>query len=164
MARAYLSLGSNLGDRRAMLEGALAALEASGHLTVVKRSSIYETEPVGFPDQPWFYNLAAEVDTVLSPEELLNLTKRVEQEMERTREIRWGPRTIDIDLLLYDGLELATDRLTIPHPEMTGRRFVLEPLHEIAPDLTLSDGRSIEHLLKVLRGQEVRRVTERRES
>ncbi len=158
MARAYLSLGSNLGDRNAMLEEALARLGASGRLTVVKRSSVYETEPVGFADQPWFYNLAAEVETALSPEELFQLTKEVEQEMMRTRKIRWGPRTIDIDILLYDDLELATDRLTIPHPEMTRRRFVLEPLHEVAPDLVLPDGRRIEQVLRDVRGQDVRKV------
>lgn len=159
MARAYLSLGSNLGDRQAMLVDALARLGTSGRLTVVKRSSIYETEPVGFADQPWFYNLAAEVDTALSPEELLHLTKEVEQEMMRTREIRWGPRTIDIDILLYDGLTLTTDRLTLPHPEMTRRRFVLEPLHEIAPALTLPDGRPIGRLLETVRDQDVRKIT-----
>lgn len=159
MARAYLSLGSNLGDRNAMLEEALARLSSSGRLTVVKRSSVYETEPVGFADQLWFYNLAAEVDTALSPEELLQLTKEVEQEMMRTREIRWGPRTIDIDIVLYEDVKLATDRLTIPHPEMTRRRFVLEPLHEVAPDLVLPDGRRVEQLLEDVRGQDVRKVT-----
>ncbi len=158
MATAYLSLGSNLGDRKAMLEEALARLGGSGRLTVVKRSSVYETEPVGVTDQPWFYNLAAEVDTALSPEELLHLTKAVEQEMMRTREIRWGPRTIDIDIVLYEDVKLATDRLTIPHPEMTRRRFVLEPLHEIAPDLVLPDDRRVEQMLRDVRDQDVRRV------
>lgn len=161
MARAYLSLGSNLGDRKAMLDGALARLEASGRLTVLKRSSIYETEPIGVVDQPWFYNLVAEVDTPLSAEELLDLTKHVEQEMQRTREIRWGPRTIDIDLLLYDDLESTSEHLTVPHPEMTRRRFVLEPLCEIAPELRLPDGRRIADLLESVGNQIVRRISNR---
>lgn len=158
MAIAYLSLGANLGDRKAMLEAALRRLEASGQLRVVTASSVYETEPIGYAEQPWFYNLAAEIETDLDPDELLTLTKQVERELNRTREIHWGPRTIDIDILLYDDLVTNGNRLTLPHPEMVGRRFVLEPLVEIAPDLKLPDGRRIADLLPSVSTQEVRKV------
>lgn len=158
MAIAYLSLGANLGDRKAMLEAALRGLEASGQVRVVKASSVYETEPIGYVGQPWFYNLAAEIETDLDPDSLLTLTKQVERELNRTREIHWGPRTIDIDILLYDDLVTNGNRLTLPHPEMVGRRFVLEPLVEIAPDLKLPDGRRIADLLPSVSAQEVRKV------
>lgn len=158
MARAYLGLGSNLGDRKATLEAALRRLDESGGVRVVKRSSIYETEPIGYADQPWFYNLAVEIETELDPEELLTFTKQVEQELNRTREIHWGPRTIDIDILLYDDVVATGNRLRLPHPEMVRRRFVLEPLVEIAPELTLPDGRPIADLLPSVAAQEVRKV------
>lgn len=158
MAIAYLSLGANLGDRKAMLEAALRRLEASGQLRVVTASSVYETEPIGYAEQPWFYNLAAEIETDLDPDELLTLTKQVERELNRTREIHWGPRTIDIDILLYDDLVTNGNQLTLPHPEMVSRRFVLEPLVEIAPDLKLPDGRRIADLLPSVSAQEVRKV------
>jgi 2-amino-4-hydroxy-6-hydroxymethyldihydropteridine diphosphokinase len=155
---AYLSLGSNVGDRKATLEGALGRLEASRRVRILKRSSIYETEPIGYIDQPWFYNLAVEIETELDPEELLTLTKQTELELNRTREIRWGPRTIDIDIVMYDEIAMSNDRLTLPHPEMTQRRFVLEPLHEIAPGLRLPDGRRIADLLPSVASQEVRKL------
>lgn len=158
MTVAYLSLGSNVGDRKATLDAALRRLEGSNKVRVVKRSSIYETEPIGYVDQPWFYNLAAEVETDLDPDGLLVLTKQVEQDLNRTREIRWGPRTIDIDILLYDEVVVNGDRLTLPHPEMTQRRFVLEPLHEIAPGLRLPDGRRIADLIPGVASQEARKI------
>jgi len=158
VAIAYLSLGANLGDRKAMLEAALRGLEGSGQVRVVKASSVYETEPIGYVGQPWFYNLAAEIETDLDPDALLTLTKQVERELNRTREIHWGPRTIDIDILLYDDLVTNGNRLTLPHPEMAGRRFVLEPLVEIAPDLKLPDGRRVADLLPSVSAQEVRKV------
>jgi 2-amino-4-hydroxy-6-hydroxymethyldihydropteridine diphosphokinase len=155
---AYLSLGSNVGDRKATLEGALGRLEASRRVRILTRSSIYETEPIGYIDQPWFYNLAVEIETELDPEELLTLTKQTELELNRTREIRWGPRTIDIDIVMYDEIAMSNDRLTLPHPEMTQRRFVLEPLHEIAPGLRLPDGRRIADFLPSVASQEVRKL------
>lgn len=158
MPSAYLSLGSNVGDRKATLEAALGRLEASRKVRVVKRSSIYETEPIGYVDQPWFYNLAVEVETDLDPHDLLVLTKQIEQELNRTREIRWGPRTIDIDIVLYDEVVISGDFLTLPHPQMTQRRFVLEPLHEIAPALRLPDGRRIADLIAGVKSQEVRKL------
>jgi 2-amino-4-hydroxy-6-hydroxymethyldihydropteridine diphosphokinase len=158
MTRAYLSLGSNAGDRRQMLEQALARLEASGQVTVLRQSSLYETEPVGKTDQPWFYNLVAEIQTRLTPHELLDLAQAVERDLGRTRDVRWGPRTVDIDIVLYGGEQISTPRLAVPHPEMARRRFVLLPLVEIAPDLALPDGRRVDALLRDLQDQEVRRV------
>lgn len=158
MTRAYLSLGSNAGDRRQMLERALARLEASGQVIVLRQSSLYETEPVGKTDQPWFYNLVAEIQTRLTPHELLDLAQAVERDLGRTRDVRWGPRTVDIDIVLYGGEQVSTPRLAVPHPEMARRRFVLLPLVEIAPDLALPDGRRVDALLRDLQDQEVRRV------
>jgi 2-amino-4-hydroxy-6-hydroxymethyldihydropteridine diphosphokinase len=156
--RAYLSLGSNQGDRAAQLDAALARLAASGHVRVIQRSSLYETAPIGMTAQPWFLNLVVEVETDLHPQDLLALTLSVERDLGRVRAQRWGPRTVDIDILLYDALEVTTPILAIPHPEMTHRRFVLEPLLEIAPDAALPDGSRLATFLPRVRDQEVRKV------
>ncbi len=156
--RAYLSLGSNLGDRQATLDAALARLEASGHVRIERRSSLYETEPVGYRDQPWFLNQVVEIATTLAPDALLDLARSVEQDLGRVRTTSWGPRTVDIDILLYGTETVATTRLTIPHPQLVHRRFVLVPLLEIAPDLTLPNGTRLRGMLDELHGQEVRRV------
>lgn len=158
MARAYLGLGSNQGDRVALLKAALERLEASGHVRVIKRSSLYETAPVGMTEQPRFVNLVAEVETNLDPQELLELALAAERSLGRVRAERWGPRTADVDILLYDDVRVETPTLTIPHPEMTRRRFVLEPLLEIAPDAMLPDGRRLAAFLPEVRSQDVRKV------
>lgn len=157
-SRAYLSLGANLGDRSGTLTHALELLVHGGRVRVARRSSLYETEPIGMVDQPWFLNLVVEVATDLPPEDLLDVAQGVERALGRTREIRRGPRTVDIDILLYDDRVISSPRLTIPHPEMTHRRFVLQPLLEIAPDLRLPDGRRVAELLAGLQGQAVRRL------
>jgi len=131
---AYLSLGSNLGDRAANLERALALLDGAG-VRIVRRSSLYKTEPVEFTAQGWFLNLAAEVETALMPRQLLHTIRRVEQEMGRRRIVRAGPRVLDIDILLYGTSVMRTPELEIPHPRMAGRRFVLVPMAELAPGL-----------------------------
>jgi len=135
MARAFLGLGSNLGDRRASI---LSALELIGELqntSTVNCSSIYETEPWGIADQPKFLNCVCELETELSPEELLADILGIEQELGRFRtKDKFGPREIDIDILLYDELVEVYENLRIPHPRMHERRFVLAPLCEIAPD------------------------------
>ncbi len=131
---AYLSLGSNLGDRAANIERALARLDAAG-VRIVRRSSLYKTEPVEFTAQGWFLNLAAEVETDLMPRQLLHAIRRVEQEMGRRRIARAGPRVLDIDVLLYGTSIVRTPELEIPHPRMAGRRFVLVPMAELAPGL-----------------------------
>jgi 2-amino-4-hydroxy-6-hydroxymethyldihydropteridine diphosphokinase len=158
MARAFLSLGSNLGDRAATLEAALRALEASGDVRILRRSSLYETAPMGKTDQPEFYNLVVEVETTLGPEVLLDRCQDVERVLGRVRKERWGPRTVDVDILLYDRLTVTGERLIIPHPEMLRRRFVLEPLLEIAPDAILPDGTPIASHLAGVEDQRVRRL------
>jgi 2-amino-4-hydroxy-6-hydroxymethyldihydropteridine diphosphokinase len=131
---AFLSLGSNLGDREAFLNEALERLQAAGVRTV-RRSPVHETEPQDYRDQPWFLNMAVEVETDLAPLALLATIQKIEAEMGRQRSIPKGPRTIDIDILFYANLVIATPELEIPHPRLTERRFVLDPLSEIAPDL-----------------------------
>jgi 2-amino-4-hydroxy-6-hydroxymethyldihydropteridine diphosphokinase len=130
----YLSLGSNLGDRLGYLAAAVGRLE-SEQVRVVKVSSVYETAPQGKTDQPAFLNLALQVETDLSPEELLAHIHGVERGLGRVRLERWGPRTIDIDILLYGDRVQATEGLVIPHPRMGERAFVLIPLLELNPDL-----------------------------
>jgi 2-amino-4-hydroxy-6-hydroxymethyldihydropteridine diphosphokinase len=127
----YLSLGSNLGDRLGNLRAAVAALRQVGALTAL--SSVYATEPVGVTDQPSFLNIALAAETERTPRDLLDQVKRIEAEVGRRPTYRWGPRVIDIDIILYDELVLDTPELVIPHPEMANRAFVLVPLAEIAP-------------------------------
>lgn len=152
MRRAYLGLGSNLEDRLDNLKGAVGALEESGLVTVVAVSGVYRTEPVGPPGQQEYLNAAVAVDTDLSPGDLLGLAHSIESAHGRERAERWGPRTLDIDILLYEDEELEEAELVIPHPCISERRFVLEPLVEIAPDAVLPDGRSVRALLEDLRG------------
>jgi 2-amino-4-hydroxy-6-hydroxymethyldihydropteridine diphosphokinase len=130
---AYLSLGSNLGDRRANLRNAIGKLLNLGRLVAV--SSFFETEPVELTDQPWFLNCAVALQTDLSAEDFLSEIMMIEREMGRQRTQPKGPRTVDIDILLFGKAMLTTAQLTLPHPAMHRRRFVLEPLVEIAPDL-----------------------------
>jgi 2-amino-4-hydroxy-6-hydroxymethyldihydropteridine diphosphokinase len=130
----YLSLGSNLGDRAANLEHAIAALAEAG-VRVLRRSSFYETEPVDFLDQPWFLNCVVEVDTSLSPQQLLDALQGIERLLGSKKLIPRGPRLIDLDILFYGTSIIRTDEIDIPHPRMANRRFVLVPLAELAPDL-----------------------------
>jgi 2-amino-4-hydroxy-6-hydroxymethyldihydropteridine diphosphokinase len=156
----YLGLGSNVGDRESHLARAIQDLAARS-VTVDAASSIYETEPVGENlDQPDFLNAAVRVRTALGPEELLDVCKGIEAEHGRIfGGPRHGPRPIDIDLLLLGDLEISTERLTLPHPEVTARRFVLEPLLELDPGLRLPDGRELRSALEELGpGQRVNRV------
>lgn len=132
-ANVYLGLGSNLGDRAANLATALK--ELGRHVDIVAVSRVYETEPVGFSNQPSFCNLACHATTVLSPEDLLTGIKVIEQRMGRVPNFRNGPRVIDIDILLFGSVIMRTATLVVPHPALTDRRFVLTPLADIAPDL-----------------------------
>lgn len=133
--RAYLGIGSNLGDRLAALQGALDGLVATDGVRVVAVSSVYETEPVGGPEQPEFLNAVVAVDTSLSPHSLLALAQRLEAAAQRVRAERWGPRTLDVDVLLVGDDEVCTPDLEIPHPRMWERGFVMAPLAELAPEL-----------------------------
>ncbi len=156
---AYLSLGSNLGDRLGNLRRACRALEG-GAIRLGAVSSVYETEPVEFVDQEWFYNCVVEVETTLAPLELLEQLQAIERRFGRRREQPKGPRTLDIDLLLYGETVLQAERLVVPHPRMHERRFVLEPLREIAPTLRFPNSqKTIEQLFQELPdGSQVRRI------
>lgn len=147
--RAFVGLGSNLGDREATLRVAVEQLDLDPAIEVVAVSSLRETDPVGYLDQPPFLNGAVELETQLAPHELLARLQAIERDLGRVREgvPRYGPRTCDLDLLLYDDLELDTPELTVPHPRLVERRFALEPLVELDPDLTLPDGRRLAAIL-----------------
>jgi 2-amino-4-hydroxy-6-hydroxymethyldihydropteridine diphosphokinase len=160
MTAGYLGLGSNVGDRRANLQAAVDRLPAKG-VTVLASSATYDTDPVGLVlDQPAFLNACVRIDTDLEPEELLDACKRVEAERGRSFDApRHSPRPLDVDLLLLGDLELSTDRLTLPHREVTSRRFVLVPLLELDPGLTLPDGARLANALAALPdGQRVERI------
>lgn len=129
----YIGIGSNIGAREDNCLRAIGLLEENG-LRITRRSSVYETEPWGVKDQQGFINMVVEAETDISPRELLVLLKRVENEMGRQPGIKWGPRLIDLDILLFDDLIMEESDLTIPHPMMHRRNFVLAPLAEIAPE------------------------------
>jgi 2-amino-4-hydroxy-6-hydroxymethyldihydropteridine diphosphokinase len=156
---AYLSLGSNLGDREANLNDAIKRLNSAGQVTLV--SSLYETEPVEFTAQPWFLNCAVKLETAKMPRQLLKAILDLEQDMGRRRSQPKGPRTIDIDILLFGSSVVETAGLTIPHPALHQRRFVLEPLAEIAPEVRHPIfKRTIRELLEKLPpGQAVKKTT-----
>jgi 2-amino-4-hydroxy-6-hydroxymethyldihydropteridine diphosphokinase len=131
--RYFISLGSNLGNRKKNLLRAVSLLKKSS-VGIVTASSLYETSPVGFPAQPWFLNQVLEIETEMEPEFLLLLVKRIERNMGRKHSIQKGPRCIDIDILLAENKVVQTDKLQIPHPEVAKRNFVLVPLKEISPN------------------------------
>ncbi|UVC13064.1 2-amino-4-hydroxy-6-hydroxymethyldihydropteridine diphosphokinase [Mesorhizobium onobrychidis] len=145
----YLSLGGNLGDPARSMGAALRMLDADENTRVVIVSSLYRTPPWGKLDQPDFLNAAAEISTVLAPHALLDLCLDVERRLKRVREERWGPRLIDIDILVFGDRIIHETGLEVPHPRMLERAFVLAPLAEIAPDLTV-DGRSVAERLAAL--------------
>ena len=146
--RAFVGLGSNLGEREATLRQALDALGSTDGIAVVAVSSFRETDPVGLVDQPRFVNAAAELETRLAPRELLEQLLEVERSLGRDRstEKRWGPRKVDLDLLLYGDETIDEPGLEVPHPRLAERAFVLEPLLELDPELQLPDGRRLRDL------------------
>ena len=155
MALAYIGLGSNLSDTvagqeldsRAQLNLAIDSLSAHPHILVSKRSSFYQTPAIGPGEQPNYINAVAQLDSQLAPLDLLDLLQSIENQQGRVRTVRWGARTLDLDILLYDQLIENSERLTVPHPRMHERGFVLAPLSEIAPDLCLPNGKNIQQLL-----------------
>jgi 2-amino-4-hydroxy-6-hydroxymethyldihydropteridine diphosphokinase len=160
----YLSLGANVGNREKAIHDALAAIE-NETIRIHARSSLYETEPQEVTDQPWFLNMVVCCETTLFPTQLLNVLMRVERELGRVRGpsvVRRGPRTIDIDILLYNNAIVDTPQLTIPHPRMLDRRFVLEPLLEIAPDLKMpGTGKPLKSYLRAVAAQNIRKASAR---
>lgn len=157
MHEIYLGLGSNLGDRVQLILRAVEILQASGTLQRVQVSSLYESDPVGYTDQPPFLNIVLRGFTDLNPLQLLAECQRVEQELNRIRLIRWGPRTMDVDILLYDTLTLEEPELQIPHPRMMERSFVLIPLLEIcSPEI--AEAFQLEDRLNELPEQGIRKL------
>ena len=155
----YLSLGTNLGNRLENLKQVLESLKE--FCQVVASSSVYETDPWGFKDQPIFYNQVVRIETILEPLPLLQEIKKIELEMGRIPTFQYGPRLIDIDILLYDRLMMNSPELKIPHPQMKSRAFVLTPLVEIAPDLVIpGEEVDIETLNRIAGSSGVRKVEE----
>lgn len=132
MVKAFLGLGSNIGEREAQLDEAIKILNNFEGIKVTQVSDIYETEPVGYTEQPNFLNLCVEIETTLAPRELLSCCLETEQQLHRVRVVRWGPRTLDVDILLYGNQIIEEENLTVPHPRMNERSFVLIPLNDIA--------------------------------
>ncbi|SHJ12224.1 dihydroneopterin aldolase / 2-amino-4-hydroxy-6-hydroxymethyldihydropteridine diphosphokinase [Dethiosulfatibacter aminovorans DSM 17477] len=130
---AYLALGSNLGDREENLKKAVEAIEGSSHTSVLKVSKFIETDPVGYEDQDPFLNGAVKVETLLSPKKLIRWLLSIEEDLKRVRTIKWGPRTIDLDVIYYDDMVSDDEEIVLPHPRMHERAFVLDPMNEIAP-------------------------------
>jgi 2-amino-4-hydroxy-6-hydroxymethyldihydropteridine diphosphokinase len=155
---AFVGLGSNQGDSTALLAMAVDGLRALPGTSVVACSSLYRTAAVGFEDQPDFLNQVVAVRTALAPMELLDAGQALETAAHRVRSVRWGPRTLDVDILWYDGITLGGERLTLPHPRLEERRFVLEPLAELAPEVPLPSGRTVAEALALVADQTVTRV------
>ncbi|MEC5426053.1 2-amino-4-hydroxy-6-hydroxymethyldihydropteridine diphosphokinase [Virgibacillus sp. C22-A2] len=135
---AYVALGTNIEPRDQHIANALELVSGHEHIRISKKSSIYQTAPVGYTDQADFLNMVIEIETSLSSLDLLGFCQKIERELGRKREIRFGPRTIDLDILVYNQENSETERLTIPHPRMHERAFVLIPLNELAPNLIIS--------------------------
>ncbi|MCQ6563693.1 2-amino-4-hydroxy-6-hydroxymethyldihydropteridine diphosphokinase [Paenibacillus mendelii] len=130
-SQAYIALGSNMGDREQMLREALRLLQEHASIDVLRVSNVYETDPVGYTDQSSFLNMAAALETTLEPMPLLRAMLLIEQQLGRKRDVRFGPRTIDLDLLLYEDVRMEEDELILPHPRMMERAFVLVPLRDV---------------------------------
>ncbi|HEX4500024.1 MAG TPA: 2-amino-4-hydroxy-6-hydroxymethyldihydropteridine diphosphokinase [Scandinavium sp.] len=151
MTRVYIAVGSNLASPLDQVNAAIAALGEIPHTAIAAVSSFYRTPPLGPQDQPDYLNAAVALDTDLEPEALLNSTQRIELQQGRVRkDERWGPRTLDLDIMLFGDLTLNTERLTVPHYDMHNRGFMLWPLAEIAPDLIFPNGTSLTTLLQNL--------------
>lgn len=148
LVRAYVGLGSNLNNPVAQIRSALAALDMIPATCCVAYSSLYRSKPMGPAEQPDYVNAVAAIDTHLSAHDLLQELHLLEAQHGRVREQRWGPRTLDLDLLLYGNQSYSSDRLTVPHPGLPERDFVLHPLHEIAPGLDIPGAGSLRHLVE----------------
>jgi len=147
MSKAYLGLGSNIGDREAYLRAAVKIIKANSSIEISKISGVYETEAVGHISQRRFLNIVIEIETSLTPIRLLGICQFIEEFLKRTRKAKWGPRMIDVDILLYGQEDIKQPGLIIPHPEMAKRAFVLVPLLEIAPQAKFPDGKEVSECL-----------------
>lgn len=147
MGKAYIGLGSNMGDKRASILAALELLGKTPGIALLRTAPLYRTAPVGYTEQEWFVNTVAEIDTTLSPRELLAACLEIERRLGRVRSMRWGPRVIDLDLLLYGELVVDEPDLVVPHPRMHERAFVLVPLADLAPDLAVPGRGKVKDLL-----------------
>ncbi|MFC4620387.1 2-amino-4-hydroxy-6-hydroxymethyldihydropteridine diphosphokinase [Camelliibacillus cellulosilyticus] len=153
MVKCYIGLGSNIGDREDYLHQALTKLDSHAQVRICRTSNIYETDPYGPVEQDPFLNMAIEVETSLAPEDLLKATQAIERDLKRERVIHWGPRTIDLDILLYADKMIETEHLIIPHPELTKRLFVIIPLNDLSPDLQMpKNGPKVKDLLAAFDG------------
>ncbi|KXZ39739.1 2-amino-4-hydroxy-6-hydroxymethyldihydropteridinediphosphokinase [Alkalithermobacter thermoalcaliphilus JW-YL-7 = DSM 7308] len=158
MHNVYLSIGTNVGDREKNINDAINYISQIEKTQILKISKVYETEPWGYTNQEKFLNICVKINTHLNPYELLDSCQMIEQYLKRERIIRWGPRTIDIDILIYDDIICEDERLTIPHPRMKERAFVLIPLLDIEPNLYV-DGKSIKDILSTLNEQGIKEYT-----
>lgn len=147
---AYIGLGSNLGDKEANIKKALELLGENPGVQVKKVASLYKTAPLYVTKQDWFLNTVAEIETSLSPHDLLTLLKDTEKKLERTPTVRWGPRTIDLDLLIFGSDKIKSPDLVVPHTRMTERAFVMVPLAEIAPHLCVPGRGRVGELARLL--------------
>lgn len=159
MHEAFLSMGSNMGDKKQNIDKAVSLLDSHKEIKVLKISSYYETEPVGYTDQDWFLNIVVKISTDLDPYALLDYCHNIEQQLKRVRKIHWGPRTIDLDILLYDNVVNIDEVLTIPHPRMKERAFVMIPLHEIAPNIKI-DNIPINNIIDEFKGEKIKKLME----
>ncbi len=153
--KVYLSLGSNIGDRYKFLQYGVNSLDQNVNISIKSCSSVYETSPIGFTDQNDFLNMVIEIETSLTPSELLVITQGIQQKAGREFKVRWGPRTLDLDILLYNQENIEMDELKIPHPRMFERGFVIIPLKEVAPSLYFSSvGKTIDQVYQELLDKE----------
>lgn len=152
---AYIGLGSNLGRKEANIKKALELLDASPGAQVKRVASFYRTAPVGYTDQDWFLNTVAQLQTGLRPHQLLSLLLDIEERLGRVRTVRWGPRTVDLDLLLFGEEEINTSDLIVPHPRMSERAFVMVPLAEIAPGLIIPGRGKAAELAEMLKQKQL---------
>ncbi|KHE72899.1 2-amino-4-hydroxy-6-hydroxymethyldihydropteridine diphosphokinase [Halobacillus sp. BBL2006] len=161
MKTAYIALGSNISKREEFLKSAIEMLEEPREINVIEKSAVYETAPVGYTDQSDFLNMVVKVTTSLSPLQLLDHCQSIESELGRKRIVKWGPRTIDLDILLYNQENMIAERLTIPHPHMQERAFVMVPLAELDQEAFLPHlERSVLDILEALPKDEVESVRE----
>jgi len=159
MTEYAIALGSNMGDRVKVLLGAVAAIDRMGTITAV--AALYETEPIGGPDQPPYLNSVVVLETSDEPQEVLEKLQEIEAEAGRRRTTPWGPRTLDLDIITSDGLAVATETLQIPHPRASVRRFVLEPLAEIWPEADVGGGLSSSQALEGVQDQVVEIIAQK---